>query len=75
MNDVLIIDAYSREKDYKHFLELLSVAEGDVNRAAVETLGQQADTEMLTRIERASHGIRIKAAERIFAASGRKENA
>ena len=73
--DASVIHAYSHETDYRDFLELLSAAERDVNRAAVETLGKRADTEMLSRIERASHRIRMKAAERIFAASGRKENA
>jgi len=65
----LIIHAYSRQSDYIDFLEQLSTAEKDVNMAAVETLGSQADTEMLSRIEQASHRIRMAAADRIFEAA------
>jgi hypothetical protein len=44
----------------------LKGAESEVNLAAVETLGTQADRVMLSRIERASERIRQAGAQRIF---------
>ncbi|MGD8226470.1 MAG: NF038143 family protein [Desulfobacteraceae bacterium] len=62
----LLVSAYWSQKDYEAFLVRLKGAESEVNLAAVETLGTQADREMLSRIERASERIRQAGAQRIF---------
>jgi hypothetical protein len=62
----LLANAYWSQKDYEAFLVRLKGAESEVNLAAVETLGSQADREMLSRIEKASDRIRLAGAQRIF---------
>ena len=56
--------AYNTLNQYKSFLEQLKEAEEEVNRAAVKTLGSQADTETLSRIEAASHHMRLETAQK-----------
>jgi len=65
----LVAHSYSNLNQYKSFLEALKGAEGEVNRAAVETLGSQADTETLSRIEASSHSMRLGTAQKIFQTS------
>jgi hypothetical protein len=62
----LVAHSYSTLNQYESFLEVLKGAEGEVNRAAVKTLGSQADTQTLSRIEAASHNIRMETAQKIF---------
>jgi hypothetical protein len=62
----LLANSYWSQNDYKAFLEQLKGAENAVNSAAVETLGSQADTETLSRIENASERIRRAGAQEIF---------
>ena len=62
----LVAHSYDNLSQYKSFLEELKGAEGEVNRAAVKTLGSQADTETLSRIETASHSMRLESAQKIF---------
>jgi len=62
----LVAHSYSNPNQYRSFLEELKRAEGEVNRAAVKTLGSQADTETLSRIEAASHDMRMDTAQKIF---------
>jgi hypothetical protein len=62
----LVARSYNTLNRYKSFLEELKEAEGEVNRAAVKTLGSQADTETLSRIEAASHHMRLETARNIF---------
>lgn len=62
----LVAHAYNSLNRYKSFLEELKEAEGEVNRAAVKTLGHQADTETLSKIEAASHHMRLETARKIF---------
>jgi hypothetical protein len=65
----LVAHAYINLNQYKFFLEALKGAEGEVNRAAVKTLGSQADTETLSRIETASHNMRLETGQKIFQTS------
>jgi len=65
----LVAHSYNNLNQYKSFLEELKGAEGEVNRAAVKTLGSQADTETLSRIEAASHHMRLETAQKIFQTS------
>jgi hypothetical protein len=62
----LVAHSYHNLNQYKSFLEEIKGAEGEVNRAAVTTLGSQADTETLSRIEAASHNMRLETAQKIF---------
>lgn len=62
----LVAKAYLRQNDFSTFLERLKGAEKEVNLAAVETLGNEADTETLSRIEKSSHNIRMAMAKRVF---------
>jgi hypothetical protein len=62
----LVAHAYNNLNRYNWFLEELKEAEEEVNRAAVKTLGSQADTETLSRIEAASHHMRLETARKIF---------
>ena len=62
----LVIHSYNTLNQYSSFLEELKEAEEGVNRAAVKTLGSQADTETLSKIEAASHNIRLETAKKIF---------
>lgn len=62
----LVAHSYKTLNQYSSFLEELKMAEGEVNRAAVETLGSQADTETLSKIEAASHHMRLETAQKIF---------
>lgn len=71
----LVANSYWSHNDYKVFLEELSGAEKEVNFAAVQTLGSQADTEILSRIEKASDRIRTAAAQRTFETVDSQQNA
>lgn len=62
----LVAKAYWTQNDFSTFLERLKGAEREVNLAAVATLGNQADTETLSRIEKSSHSIRTAMAKRVF---------
>lgn len=62
----LVARSYNNLSEYKTFLEALKGAEGKVNHAAVKTLGSQADIETLSRIEQASHHMRLETAQQIF---------
>jgi hypothetical protein len=65
----LVAHAYNTLNQYSSFLEELKEVEEEVNRAAVKTLGSQADTETLSRIEAASHHMRLETAKKIFQTS------
>jgi biotin synthase-like enzyme len=62
----LVAHAYNTLNRYNSFLEELKGAEEEVNRAALKTLGSQADTETLSRIEAASYQMRLETARKIF---------
>jgi hypothetical protein len=62
----LLANTYWSRNDYTAFLAQLRAVENEVNRAAVETLGSQADMETLSRIEKASDRIRQARAQSIF---------
>jgi len=62
----LVARSYNTLNQYSAFLQELKDAEGEVNRAAVKTLGSQADTETLSKIEAASHHMRLETAKKIF---------
>lgn len=62
----LVTHSYGTLNQYTSFLEALKEAEGEVNSAAVKTLGSQADTETLSKIEAASHHMRLETAKKIF---------
>jgi hypothetical protein len=61
-----ITAAYPMRKAYVSFLDNLRQAENAVAAAAVKTVGDQADLEMVKRIETRSHQLRLKEADRFY---------
>jgi hypothetical protein len=61
-----ITAAYPTRKAYVSFLDNLRQAEKAVAAAAVKTVGDQADLEMVKRIETSSHQLRLKEADRFY---------
>lgn len=61
-----ITAAYPTRKAYESFLDNLRQAEKVVAAAAVKTVGDQADLEMVKRIETCSHQLRLKEADRFY---------
>ena len=59
-------DAYGSRQNYDSFHEQLMSAEKRVSDAAQQTLGAQADVEMLSRIEKATEAVRQSQIEKIF---------
>jgi len=59
-------DAYGSRQSYDSFHEQLMSAEKRVSDAAQQTLGAQADVEMLSRIEKATEAVRQSQIEKIF---------
>ena len=62
----LVRNAYSRRQDYDTFHQQLKAAEKKVSDAARQTLGTKADSEALSRIEKATDEVRQIEAEKIF---------
>ena len=62
----LVINAYQGHKDYNNFLGQLKGAEKAVSLAAEQTLGTQANAEIVSRMEEATYRIRTAEAEKIF---------
>jgi hypothetical protein len=61
-----ITAAYPTIKAYVSFLDNLHQAEKAVAAAAVETVGDQADLDMVKRIEICSHRLRLRDADRFY---------
>lgn len=61
-----ITAAYPTYEAYVSFLDNLRQAENAVAAAAVKTVGDQADLEMVKRIETCSHQLRLKDADRFY---------
>jgi hypothetical protein len=61
-----ITAAYPTHKDYLSFLDRLHRAEKNVAAAAVEIMGNGANLDMVKRIERCSHQLRLKKADRFY---------
>jgi hypothetical protein len=62
----MVINAYKDTNRYKNFLNLLKEAERDVNQAAVDTLGDKADIDTLSRIEATSERLRMEKVYQYF---------
>lgn len=62
-----ITAAYRSRKEYAAFLDDLRRAEKAVAAAAVETVGDAADRDMVARIEACSHRLRLRDADRFYA--------
>lgn len=62
----LVINAYQGHKDYTNFLGQLKGAEKAVSLAAEQTLGTQANPEIVSRMEEATDRVRVAEAEKIF---------
>jgi hypothetical protein len=58
--------AYADREDYLSFLGQLRKAEQDVAAAAVQTVGDQADPEMVARIDSHTHRLRLKNVDRYY---------
>lgn len=62
----MVSNAYKDLNRYKAFLNLIKEAERDVNQAAVDTLGNQADIDTLSNIEASSEMLRMEIAHKYF---------
>lgn len=63
----LVKDAYQTQESYEAFLHQLTLAERAVNRAAIQTVGKTETTsELISKMETMTDGIRRKEAEKIF---------
>lgn len=62
----LMKNAYQGQKDYTNFLGQLKGAEKAVSLAAEQTLGTQANAEIVSRMEEATDRVRVAEAEKIF---------
>jgi Fe2+ transport system protein B len=62
----LVLSAYKTQMGYTTFLEHLKEAERGVTSAAQETLGSQANSEIISKIEEVSDRVRKHEAEKIF---------
>ena len=58
--------AYPCRNDYLAFLHELRKAEAAVAAAAVQTVGEKADRDMVARIDDHTHRLRLKEADRIY---------
>jgi hypothetical protein len=73
--DSLVFNAYRTPERLADFFERLQKAEEDVGRAAQSTLGSNADTPTLERMNAALRNTRLKVTEKIFDARLRSQNA
>jgi len=68
--EALILDAYRQIESYGSFMDQLTRAEGDVNRASLSTLGEKGDPALVSRMEESMDRFRRDAAVRIFETAG-----
>lgn len=57
---------YPASENYLSFLEQLRKAEQDVAAAAIQTVGDQANPEMVARIDSHTHRMRLRGADRFY---------
>jgi len=62
----LLLVAYKSSDNYADFIEKLNVAEKEINRAAMKTMGTEDDIKEITEIEIAADRIRKEMARKIF---------
>jgi len=62
----LVVSAYQTRENYAAFFKLLKSAENDVMMAARRTLGDQADSQAVGRLEEITNRIRAAGVEKIF---------
>jgi hypothetical protein len=65
-----IRSVYPSRQDYLAFIQKLRQAEKDVASAAVETVGDRADRDMVARIDDHTNRLRIKEADRLYPKTG-----
>lgn len=62
-----ITRAYPERADYLAFVRQLEKAEKDVTEAAILTVGESANRDMVERIESSTHKLRLKDADLVYA--------